>query len=287
MKNIIYLFLALIISLALTSFGHKSTEGTKSITLQATGTKVSAADLNQSKDIISQRLKLVNISSFDIKVSNEKGQLNVILPENTDVSEIEGLLISKGDLAFYETYNRDEIMNLLPQGNQLFKILNRNNLVSPSDPRVGCTADEKLSNSTEVLKSAGPVKDCKFVWGRKSKKMEYCVYALKTSEDGKPLITRQDIESVKIGRTLNTQDIKIQIKLKPSAVKVFADATRRNLDKSIAIVIDDVVCSYPVVRSAIEGGEVEVTGDFTETEGGYFPALFNTGQLPLGFTILK
>lgn len=271
----------------LTSLVPKAEDGKRSITLQATGANVSQVTLNQSRDIISQRLKLININSFDIKVSGDRGQLNIELPEKTDISEIEGLFTSRGELSFYETYNRDEILGLLTPGNQVFKILNRDGQLSPSDPKVGCTTDENLWKKSDVVKSATPIKNCMFMWGKKSKKMDYCLYALKVSDDGKPLITRADIASIKVGRTENTQDIKIQIKLNQPAIKIFADATQRNLEKSIAIVIDDLVCSYPVVRSVIEGGEIEVTGNFSEREGDYFPALFNTDHLPLSFKIVK
>jgi preprotein translocase subunit SecD len=41
------------------------------------------------------------------------------------------------------------------------------------------------------------------------------------------------------------------------------------------------------VQAAIEGGEIEVTGDFTEKEANYFPVIFNTDQLPLSFKVIK
>jgi len=110
---------------------------------------------------------------------------------------------------------------------------------------------------------------------------------LKTDKEGNPLLMRSDIESVKIATMKDSQDTKIQIKLKPSAISVFADATKSNLNKVIAIVIDDQVYSWPVVRNVIEGGEIEVSGSFTEKEVNYFPVLFNSEQLPLSFKLLR
>jgi SecD/SecF fusion protein len=98
---------------------------------------------------------------------------------------------------------------------------------------------------------------------------------------------RSDIESINIVTGKDPQDHRIQIKLKPAAISVFADATKNNLNKSIAIVIDNKVYSWPVVRNVIEGGEIEVSGSFTEKEVNYFPALFNSEQLPLNFKLLK
>ena len=273
--------------MTLTSTIQKTSESTKSITLQSRVINVSSALLKQSADIISARLKMSGINLFEIKVSEEKGQLNIVLPDKTDMSEIEGMLTSKGELAFYETYTHNEISDLLKHDNQLFTILTHNQEEKPSDPRVGCTSNENRKVADNYLRSAIPVKNCKLFWGFESKKAGYCLFALKTNEAGKPLLVRSDIESVKIVTGKDTQDSKIQIKLKPAAISLFADATKSNLNKVIAIVIDDQVYSWPVVRNVIEGGEIEVTGSFTAKEVNYFPALFNSEQLPLSFKLLK
>jgi len=98
-------------------------------------------------------------------------------------------------------------------------------------------------------------------------------------------LKRSDIESV--GIVKESDNTKIQIKLKSEAAGFFADATRNNLNKAIAIVIDEKVYSFPVVRDPIESGNIEVTGKFAEREVGYFPALFNSDQLPVTFKVIQ
>jgi preprotein translocase subunit SecD len=287
MKSIIYLFISIIISLTLTSAVQKNSENTKRITLLSIGKNVESASLKQSADIMSSRLKMMGINSFEIKVSADKGQVIISLPENIEVSDIEGLLTSKGDLAFYETFTHSEIADLLQPDNKLFKLLNQDQEKSPSDPRVGCTTDENRKKTDEYLLSLSPLKRCKFCWGDETKKSGNCLFALKTNEDGKSLLTRSDIQSINIEKMADMQDFKIKIKLNEVGAKVFAESTKNNLQKSIAIVIDDKVVSWPRVQNAIEGGEVEITGNFTEKEAKYFPVIFNTEQLPLSFKLLK
>lgn len=287
MKNIIYVIIAVIISITLTSAFQKTTGSTKIITLQSTNKNTDPQALNKSAEIIASRLKLFGINSSEVKASATTGQLRVTLPENTDISEIEGLITSKGEISFYETFTHSEITDLLRLDNQIFKLLDQDNVKSPSDPRVGCTTDENRKKADELVLSVRNLKNCKFCWGAESKKSVNCLFALKTKEDGKPLITRSDIETVKIAKTTDMDGVKIQIKLKAQATVIFAEATRNNINKSIAVIIDDKVASWPRVQDAIEGGEIEVTGDFTEKEANYFPVIFNTDQLPLGFKILK
>jgi preprotein translocase subunit SecD len=287
MKSIIYLIVSIVIAITLTSAVQKTTESAKSITLQATGNNVGSESLNRSADIISARLKLYGLSSFEVKVSADKGQVIIKFQDNTDISEIEGILTSKGDLAFYETYTQDEIAELLKPDNQLLKILNHDQELKPSDPRVGCSSAESRKKADEYIRSSVPVRNCKLVWGLESEKSGYCLFTLKTDDAGKPLLVRSDVESVKIVTSKDSQNSKIQIKLKPSSIIIFADATKKNLNKAIAIVIDDKVYSWPIVKSVIEGGEIEVTGSFTEKEANYFPVLFNSEPLPLSFKLLR
>lgn len=99
------------------------------------------------------------------------------------------------------------------------------------------------------------------------------------------LLTNKDIENVKYDNKEAYREIKI--KLKESSADLWADATRRNMDRAIAIVLDDSILSAPVVRSVITGGNLSITGDFSETEARYITAIANNGELPVQFYVLK
>ena len=170
-----------------------------------------------------------------------------------ELSEIEGLLTSRGDIAFYETYNHAEISGLFKEDDQIYKLLSRDQEQTSSFPIIGCTTENR-EKADEYLKSLSPVKNCRLLWGSEKEKSGYCLFALKTDNESKPLLVRSDIESVKF-ITSDDSENKIHIRLKPGASDIFASATGRNIGKCIAIVIDDKVYSWPVVRDAIKGGE--------------------------------
>ena len=287
MKSFLYLITSIIIFVTLSSASQQTSGGNKSVTLQGIDNHISQVSLQQSANIISNRLKSIGLSSFEVTVFTDKGQLKILLPEKTDISEIEKLLTSRGELVFYETYTHQEINVLFKSDNPLFKMLNRDLDQKDSDPRVGCTTNENRNKTDEYLRSATPQVNCKLFWGLESEKSGFCLFALKTNNAGKPLLARTEIESVKIVKGVDNEDNKIQIKLKQAASGIFASATKNNLDKAIAIVIDDRVYSWPVVRSVIERGEIEITGSFSAKEVNYFPALFNSEPLPVSFKLLK
>jgi len=287
MKRLLYIIISIVIAITLASIGQPAYGTNKSITLQSTDKNIGSESLKQSADIISTRLKLYGISSFEVKMVPDKGQINIQFPDSTDISKIEGLVTAKGDLKFYETYTHTEIEGLFKEDSPLFKFLHHDKEQSSSDPRIGCSGNDEKKKADEYLRSFVPVRNCKIFWGFDSEKSGYCLFALKTSGNGKALLGRSDIESVKIATGKDGKENIIQIKLKSDVIGVLAIATKINLNKAIAIVIDDKVYSWPIVKSVIEGGEIEVTGSFTTKEAGYFPALFNSQELPMSFRLLK
>ena len=85
--------------------------------------------LYQSSQIISQRLRTYGLTSFEVNVIGGKGQIKIQIPDNIESKEIEGLLVSKGELAFYETLIPEGITDYLksdsrfsPQDDHLFRL---------------------------------------------------------------------------------------------------------------------------------------------------------------------
>jgi preprotein translocase subunit SecD len=77
------------------------------------------------------------------------------------------------------------------------------------------------------------------------------------------------------------------IQFKKEAVSLWAEATRKNLNKSIAVVLDNQVIYDPLVREEISNGSCIITGNFTTEELQYFSILGNNGELPVAFRIVN
>lgn len=66
-----------------------------------------------------------------------------------------------------------------------------------------------------------------------------------------------------------------------SGTTKWADITARNINKQVAIVLDGVVQSAPVVQNAITDGNSEITGSFTADEARRLAAVLESGALPV------
>lgn len=69
--------------------------------------------------------------------------------------------------------------------------------------------------------------------------------------------------------------------------KRFGDATRENVGKLFAIVLDEEVISAPVIRDAILGGTGVISGNFTTQSAQDLALLLRAGALPVPLTVLE
>ncbi len=69
--------------------------------------------------------------------------------------------------------------------------------------------------------------------------------------------------------------------------KRFADATKDNVGRRFAIVLDEKVVSAPVIREPILGGSGQISGSFTWQEATDLAIVLRAGALPAPLTILE
>jgi preprotein translocase subunit SecD len=74
---------------------------------------------------------------------------------------------------------------------------------------------------------------------------------------------------------------RINFELNKKGTEQFARITTNNVQKQFAIVLDRRVESAPVIQQAINDGQAEITGDFTEREAKDLALVLRTGALPV------
>ncbi|GAI53236.1 unnamed protein product, partial [marine sediment metagenome] len=69
--------------------------------------------------------------------------------------------------------------------------------------------------------------------------------------------------------------------------KIFEDLTSRNVGKPLAIYIDELPISAPVVQETISGGRAQITGNFTIEEAKTLARNLNAGALPVPIKLIS
>jgi len=79
----------------------------------------------------------------------------------------------------------------------------------------------------------------------------------------------------------------VAIEFASEGAEKFAEITKRNVDKPVAIFLDDELVSAPVVQEEIIGGSAVITGKFTAAEAKNLSIQLNAGALPVPIEILQ
>ncbi len=79
----------------------------------------------------------------------------------------------------------------------------------------------------------------------------------------------------------------VSINFDKKGARVFERITGDNVNKRLAIVLDDTVASAPVIQEKIAGGQARITGNFTLDEAKDLAIVLRAGALPAPVNILE
>jgi protein-export membrane protein SecD len=84
-----------------------------------------------------------------------------------------------------------------------------------------------------------------------------------------------------------SQEPIVELHFNDEGAKLFAQITKDNIGKVVAIYLDGQVISAPVVRDAITTGTAEISGGFTPEEARALVASLNSGALPVPIKLIS
>lgn len=79
----------------------------------------------------------------------------------------------------------------------------------------------------------------------------------------------------------------IGLRFDDEGAKLFADITKRNIGKPVAIFLDQYIISQPTVQTEILNGQAVITGDFSLPEANALVKRFNEGALPVPISLVS
>ncbi|MGH7245907.1 MAG: protein translocase subunit SecD [Candidatus Levyibacteriota bacterium] len=106
-------------------------------------------------------------------------------------------------------------------------------------------------------------------------------YARKTDLTGK------DLQNSAVTFDQNTGAPQVQLSFTPDGARKFADITKRNVGKIVAIVLDNQVIEAPKVNEPILDGNAVITGSFTSDTAKNLSIELQAGALPVPLSVLQ
>lgn len=99
-------------------------------------------------------------------------------------------------------------------------------------------------------------------------------------------LKRSDVNFGSGGFQGGISEPQVLLQFDEKGAELFADITKRNLQKTVAIFVDNELVSAPVVQSEITNGEAVISGNFTLDEAKNLSQRLNEGALPAPITLV-
>lgn len=100
-------------------------------------------------------------------------------------------------------------------------------------------------------------------------------------------LTGKDLKLARPTFGQNTSEPTVELNFTTEGGKKFEAITKRNLNKQLAIFLDDQLLMAPTVQSVISGGQAVISGSFTAVQTKQFAILLNSGALPAPVKIIE
>ncbi len=101
------------------------------------------------------------------------------------------------------------------------------------------------------------------------------------------LVSGADLVDAQPGFDQRNSEPIVSFRFNSTGARKFADATRENVGKPFAIVLDNKVISAPVIREPILGGSGQISGNFTVQQANDLSILLRAGALPAPLTVIE
>ncbi len=249
---------------------------------------------------VNQRIANNDSEKTDTVASNETAQADVKAAADTTVAEAQPKFQIKKDekkdagVAAKSAKSTEEQIEMAKKQNPLFAVLQTTGGGSLSIVGYANVRDTAYINAilaTPEAKQIMPA-DCRLLWSAKpadgiDAKNIFELHALKvTTSNGRAPLEGDVIVDAKdefdnFGRPC------VSMQMNSEGARLWAQLTKANVGKAVAIVLDGVVYSAPRVNSEIDGGNSQISGNFTVEDTKDLATTLKSGRMPAPARIVQ
>ena len=268
--------------------------------------------VSSSTNVLRARIDQFGVVAPNIQELEKDGQILLELPGVKEHDRVRELLKSSANLEFYETMPLSEFQGALAEIDQAMRADSASTyrplssyFVQMGDPRyinVGIATETARDTINAILasplaKSKLPT-NLKLAWNVKPEIVEgndstgkktasyYTLVALKTN-NGKAALSGDVVTAASADFDNQQGGNYVNMTMRPEAGRQWARITAANLQKPVAIVLDDQVYSAPNINSVIEGGRSVITGNFTTDEAKDLANVLKSGKMAAKVDIIS
>jgi len=100
-------------------------------------------------------------------------------------------------------------------------------------------------------------------------------------------LTGKYLKKAELGFDQTTYKPLIRLQFNDEGAEIFEELTKKNVGRPLAIYIDGIPISMPIVQETISGGKAQITGDFTIEEAKKLARNLSAGALPVPIHLIS
>lgn len=251
--------------------------------------------------------QLVQINNEEAKINATTESVNAsttetkeeIRAESTAADDIDALVenIATEDSAAAEEADQEAALEQYKKQNPLFAILNPSvNQAGQAyrGPVVGTVHYTDTAKVMAMLHSSMATsvlpRELRLCWTVKTiddAETFYQLIALKAQTNGRPSLEGDVITDARADFGQTSAYANVSMSMNAEGARDWQRITRDNIGKSIAIVLDGYVYSFPTVQNEIAGGNSQITGNFTVEEAKDLANTLQSGKMPAPARIIQ
>jgi SecD/SecF fusion protein len=164
--------------------------------------------------------------------------------------------------------------------------------------RVGVVNEDDTARVNKILNLPevstllfGDLKNTKFLWSAKplvvsGEEVGLELVAIKSNRDNQPQLGGDVIVDAN-SQIDPTGSVNVSMQMNAEGAKKWKKITENNIDRQVAIVLDDYVYSFPTVNDVIPNGSSSISGNFTVEEAEDLSNILKAGKLPAPAKIIQ
>ncbi len=236
------------------------------------------------------------------------GRISVEMPGIKDIDRVKQMLQTSAKLQFWEVQQAQEIIPYFEQLQNAIatksdsigvaKTTNIMNMLQLNTLKANGVANIKLSDTatfnkilnSKVAKQLRPsnIKYTQFMWGYKpdlGDENNLVLYAIRSNINHKAPVDGA-VESASIGYD-ELGRIVVNMQMDSRGAKEWKTLTEKNVNKPVAVTLDNRVYTAPNVVNAIPNGRTQISGNFSQEEAQDLVNVLGAGKLPAGAKVVQ
>ena len=239
------------------------------------------AVINDSSEVVLDESE----ADLDIMISSDENDANDLLAD----LESDSLSADSSETLSFEEFSINNPLYAV-----LYPNVDQQNQIQEG-PVVGFCAVKDTSVLNDYLNDPAVIKffpvDVKFSYTVKpydsEEKFVQLVALRVTNRDGKSAMEGDVVTDASQAFGQYNSSAEVSMSMNQEGAKQWKRLTAENIGKSIAIVLDGYVYSYPTVQSEISGGRSAISGDFSVNEAKDLANILKSGKLPAPARIIE